>query len=427
MLTLIAAMMIAPRWELTFEQNFDGPSGQAPDPKVWTRDLGADGWGNAEWQEYTDGNRNAFLDGKGNLVIEARKEAGEKKFTSARLNTRGKFTQAYGRFEARLKMPVGKGIWPAFWMLGDNDMEVGWPGCGEIDIMEYLGHQPKTVHGTVHGPGYSGAGGIGKSADSATPLNEGFHVYAIEWEPERIRWFFDDKVYHTLTPDDLGAREWVFDHAHFLILNLAVGGGWPGYPDETTAFPQRYLVDYVRVYKDANLVVDAEGIAKRRAERLRKHTDFKGAPVVALPGTVHAVDYAEGRYKDLDRFNQGGLYRPADGVDISLSGLESPKYSVGWIGAGEWLGYRVKVAKAARHTVEFEVASGGEGGFFHLEIEGKDATGPIKVPDTGGWNKWKAVRKEGVEFPAGSYEIKVVFDKDGETGGVGNFSLLRVK
>jgi beta-glucanase (GH16 family) len=424
LLAFVAAMMLAPNWELTFEQDFNGPAGQAPDPKVWTRDLGDNGWGNQEWQDYTDGNKNAFLDGKGNLVIEARKE-GEKKFTSARMNTRNSFTQAYGRFEARLKMPIGKGMWPAFWMLGANDNEAGWPGCGEIDIMEYLGHLPKTTHGTVHGPGYSGAGGIGKKTELATLLNEDFHVYSIDWEPEMLRWYVDGKEFNRLTPDDLGAREWVFDHPFFIILNLAVGGGWPGYPDETTVFPQRYTIDYVRVYRDKNLVVDKEGIKKRRDERMKRAQEFKGPTVANLPGTITAVDFS--KYHDLDKENAGGVYRPLDGVDIGTTGHDKPKYSVGWTAAGEWLAYDVDVKTAGVRTLEFVVASEGLGGVMHVELDGQDATGPIQIPDTGGWQSWKSVSKAGVQLPAGRHELRVVFDKNAGHGSVGNFSLLHVR
>ena len=150
-----------------------------------------------------------------------------------------------------MKIPRGQGIWPAFWMLGTNIASVSWPACGEIDIMENIGKEPGTVHGTVHGPGYSGDAGIGgpSTLPGGAALADDFHVYAIEWETNRIRWFLDRQVYFTLTPANLPAgKEWVFNQPHFLLLNLAVGGGWPGYPDATTTFPQRITVDYVRVY-----------------------------------------------------------------------------------------------------------------------------------------------------------------------------------
>ena len=162
-------------WKLTFSQEFEGPKGTAPDPAVWARDLGGHGFGNNEMESYTDGAKNAFLNGSGQLVIEARKEPTKgadgiaKDYSSARLKTQGTFSQLYGKFEARLWLPKGQGIWPAFWMLGDNIGSAGWPKCGEIDIMEFLGHDVKNSYGTLHGPGYSGGAGIQrKMAGSAT-------------------------------------------------------------------------------------------------------------------------------------------------------------------------------------------------------------------------------------------------------------------
>jgi len=165
-----------------------------------------------------------------------------------RLITRDRFAQAYGRYEARLKLPYGQGVWPAFWMLGEDLSSAGWPDSGEIDIMEHIGRDPKRVYGTIHGPGYSGANGVGGSHDLDEPLSDDFHLFAVEWEPEEIRWYFDDILYFTVAPDDV-QDDWVYDHPFFMILNLAVGGYWPGYPDETTTFPQQYIVDYVRVYE----------------------------------------------------------------------------------------------------------------------------------------------------------------------------------
>jgi beta-glucanase (GH16 family) len=173
-------------------------------------------------------------------------------YTSARLKTLGKFSQAYGRFEARIKIPQGQGIWPAFWMLGANIEKVPWPDCGEIDIMENIGKEPYLVHGTIHGPGYSGDKAIGQShaLPGEQKFFDDFHVYAVEWGPEEIRFYVDDTLYETRTPADLpkGAK-WAYDHPFFLLLNVAVGGSWPGNPDATSVYPQTMLVDYVRAYR----------------------------------------------------------------------------------------------------------------------------------------------------------------------------------
>jgi beta-glucanase (GH16 family) len=234
---------------LVWSDEFDGPAGAAPDPANWNHETGDHGWGNGELQNYTDSRENSALDGNGNLVITARQEAGGG-YTSARLTTQDKVEHAYGRFEARIKIPTGQGVWPAFWMLGDNFPDTPWPDSGEIDIMENVGHEPGTVHGTVHGPGYSGGEGIGASYQhpQGGAFTDDFHVYAVEWTPDSITWSVDDVPFNTLTPADLGGRTWVYDHPFFMILNVAVGGQWPGYPDETTRFPQQMVVDYVRVY-----------------------------------------------------------------------------------------------------------------------------------------------------------------------------------
>lgn len=245
----------AQKWEITFQDEFNGKAGTAPDTSKWTRDLGGRGFGNNELQSYTDGAANAFLDGKGNLVIEARKEPTKGKdgiardYSSARLKTQGLFAQKYGRVEARMKLPRGQGIWPAFWMLGESINKAGWPGSGEIDIMESIGHQPNRLYGTLHGPGYSGDKGKSHHLDSPKPLGDKFHIFAIEWDAESIRWYLDKTLYSTVKPSDVAPSKWVFDQPFFIIMNLAVGGNWPGNPDATTVLPQRLIVDYVRVYK----------------------------------------------------------------------------------------------------------------------------------------------------------------------------------
>lgn len=246
-------------WSLVWSDEFDGPSGSAVDSSKWSFDIGGNGWGNNELETYTSRIANSDLEG-GLLVIKTLKETFTgtdnitRDYTSARLLTKSKFTQAYGRFEARLRVPYGQGIWPAFWMLGDNINTAGWPTCGEIDIMENIGREPSIVHGTVHGPGYSGASGItaAYTLPSGQKFSDDFHTFAVEWEPNVMRFYVDGLLYKTRTPADLPAgTPWVFDHPFFILLNVAVGGGFPGNPDATTVFPQQMRVDYVRVYQRA--------------------------------------------------------------------------------------------------------------------------------------------------------------------------------
>jgi len=244
-------------WTLVWSDEFNGPNGSGVDPAKWTSEVGGGGWGNNELQYYTNRLQNAYVS-DGSLIIKAIKEkytgsdGVRRNYTSARLKTQTKFEQAYGRFEARIKIPYGQGIWPAFWMLGNNIGSAGWPACGEIDIMENIGREPSIVHGTIHGPGYSGGGGIGGqyTLQNNQRFADDFHTFAIEWEPDVIRWYVDGNLYQTRAPNDLpSGAAWVYDHPFFMLLNVAVGGDWPGRPDRTTVFPQLMQIDYVRVYQ----------------------------------------------------------------------------------------------------------------------------------------------------------------------------------
>ena len=245
-----------PGWKLAWADEFDGPDGSAVDAAKWSAEEGGDGWGNQEREYYTKSTDNARQE-QGNLVIEARTDGasqhgcwyGPCQYTSARLVTAGKLEQAYGRFEARIQIPKGQGMWPAFWLLGNDIGPAGWPGCGETDIMENIGKEPGTVHGSLHGPGYVQGLTSSKSLPGGASLGDAFHVYAAEWEASEIRFYLDGAVYKTFTKGDLPAgTKWVFDHPNFILLNLAVGGQWPGDPDGATPFPQQMKVDYVRVY-----------------------------------------------------------------------------------------------------------------------------------------------------------------------------------
>ncbi|MFM2337046.1 MAG: Beta-glucanase precursor [Bacteroidota bacterium] len=235
------------KWSLVWSDDFTGTAGSAPDNTKWAFDLGGGGWGNNELQVYTNNANNVKLDGAGKLVITAiSNPAG---FTSARLKTKGKFAQAYGRFEARIKTPTGPGIWPAFWMLGSNIDSKPWPQCGEIDIMEQRGQQPTINYGTIHGPGYAGGNAIGKSyALMNGRFDTDFHIYAVEWGKDYIDFFVDNFLYHRITPEKV-TGEWVYNQPFFLLLNVAVGGNFVGFPTTGTPFPQSMYVDYVKVYK----------------------------------------------------------------------------------------------------------------------------------------------------------------------------------
>lgn len=239
-----------PGYNLVWNDEF---SGSSLDLNTWNQEIGngSGGWGNNELEYYTNSNKNTLVS-NGNLIIEARKESiGGFNYSSGRMTTQNKKSFTFGRIDIRAKLPVGKGIWPALWMLGNNITSVGWPACGEIDIMELIGTYPSRTHGTMH---WKPVNGTNTSKGSAYNLATGdfsqqFHVFSIIWTQDTIKWLVDDNLFLTNTKSDVGAADYPFNEPHFFIFNVAVGGNWPGPPDGTTEFPQRMFVDYVRVFQ----------------------------------------------------------------------------------------------------------------------------------------------------------------------------------
>jgi beta-glucanase (GH16 family) len=263
---MLSLAVQAEDWKMVWSDEFNNDG--LPDSTKWSYEEGF--VRNRELQYYTAGRReNAWVEG-GHLIIEAHKEqypnaryqadAPERRwqqrrehadYTSASLNTRAQASWTYGRIEVRAKLPGGRGTWPAIWMLGTNMNAVGWPACGEIDIMEYVGHDPGVVHANVHTRGYNHTRGNGRGARLAVPdAEKEFHVYAVEWTPEKLEFFVNDRKYFTLENDGTGVDSWPFDAPQYLILNLAIGGAWGGQKGiDDTIFPQKFLIDYVRVYQ----------------------------------------------------------------------------------------------------------------------------------------------------------------------------------
>lgn len=238
-------------------EEFNGPAGASPNPAVWSSDTGGN-WGNGkELESYTESPRNAALDGQGHLVITARHEAFTgadgiaREYTSARLETTGKYSFTYGRIAARIKVPSGAGLWPAFWALGEPAPGAeSWPATGELDVMELLGNNPSVAYGTVHGPSAGSAEGykVQGAYHARTSLAGGFHTYSATWTPQSIAFAVDGHTYSTVTPASLPAgASWPFDHPFHLLLNLAVGGEWGGPPTAATQWPAQMVVDWVHV------------------------------------------------------------------------------------------------------------------------------------------------------------------------------------
>ncbi|MFE2415926.1 ricin-type beta-trefoil lectin domain protein [Streptomyces hokutonensis] len=329
---------------VTFSDTFDGAAGSAVNSSKWTLETG-DNVNNHEREYYTSGTNNAALDGQGHLVITAKKENpanyqcwyGTCQYTSARMNTSGKFSAQYGHVEARMKIPRGQGMWPAFWMLGTDIGSVGWPNSGEIDVMENVGYEPSTIHGTIHGPGYSGANGIGAAYTLANgaAFADAFHTFAVDWAPNSIKWSVDGVVYETRTPADVGGNTWAFNKPFFLILNLAVGGDWPGDPNSATAFPAQLVVDSVSVTTSdtatgvaikglAGKCVDVNGANSANGTAVQLY-DCNGSAAqqwtVGSDGTIRAL----GKCLDV---NAGGT---ADGTKVQLydcNGSAAQKWAV---------------------------------------------------------------------------------------------------
>lgn len=260
---MLSAGMARAQERLVWSDEFSGATASArPNPANWTFDTGAGGWGNHELETYCSygssqppcnaARPNAFVGKDGYLHIVARKDS-HGQYTSARLKSEGLKSFQYGRIEARIKISKGQGFWPAFWMLGDNIEQVNWPACGEFDIMENIGKEPGTVHGSIHGTGFIGSQiGLPYTLPGGVAFSDAFHVFGLLWSPKKVQYYVDDpaNVYATFTPASLPpGAVWPFDGGKFFfLLNLAVGGDWPGPPDASSKFPQEMLVDYVRVY-----------------------------------------------------------------------------------------------------------------------------------------------------------------------------------
>ncbi len=363
------------------------------------------GWGNNELQYYTARPQNVST-ASGNLRITAiRENFNGSNFTSARLRTKGRFAFQYGKAEARINLAIGEGLWPAFWMLPEQNTYGGWAASGELDIME-ASDDAQAIFGTIHYGGqwpqnqYRG----GVIVDS---FGEEFHVYAVEWEPDRIRWYIDGQLFHTETSGNwftLGAAgdsNAPFDQPFHLLLNMAVGGNFTTNPGPGAPFPKTMLVDWVRVYQQAQ-------------------TPFPGSPH-QIPGRVEAEDFDFGydgqAYHDVDAANQGGAYRPESGVDLQAA--SEGGFNVGWIRPGEWIEYTVNIQQPGDYRIDTRVASQSSGGSFRLLFDGQDLGASFTAPVTGGWQTW-TTRTAEVTLPAG--ETVMRFENLGGTGQEFNIS-----
>ena len=348
---LIGQFAQAQSWQLVWSDEFNGTIG--PD---WVFETGAGGWGNNELEYYRQ--ENATIE-NGNLVITAKREDfGGAHYTSARMKTQGKRSWTYGRMEARIKLPVKQGTWPGWWMLGSNISSVGWPASGELDIMEQI-NTGNTVYGTAHWQAANGTQADYGNSLVTTPGD--YHVYAIEWDADYIKWFVDGTQYHIMQITGGTGNTQAFAKDFFLLLNMAVGGNWPGFTIDDASLPAKMYVDYVRVYQ-------------------------KGAAPVSIQ--IEAENYAAMSGIQTEACSEGGS-------------------DVGWIDANDWIVWNVNVPTAGTYTVSYRVASLNGGGVIQLEkAGGSPVYGSVSVPKTGGWQTWTTVSHQ-VTLAAGQQQIAV--------------------
>lgn len=383
-------------------------SGTTLDGNKWVYDIGNGcpslcGWGNSELEYYTNSTNNVRT-ADGILTIEARSESmGGSPFTSGKIKTLGKFGHTYGRYEARMRLPNGSGLWPAFWMLNVNN---NWPMTGEIDIMEYRGDQTSSTHGTLH---YGSAwpnnqyDGGGYNLPTGNFYSE-WHLFAVEWDDNEIRWFLDDVKFKTETrnPNSLNPAStddpWPWTSDFYIILNLAVGGWFTGVTDaaDVQLIKATFEIDYVRVYD-------------------MQQTPYSGTTQL-FPAKIEAEDFdlscGGGSYSDVDAVNTGGVFRNEQ-VDIQATTDAGGGYNVAWIEATEWMEYTVQVPNNGTYNFTVRAASGVGGGRLRIEMDGTDVTGAIDITNTGGWQNWQDFMVNNISLTAGTKVMRVYFESGG--------------
>ena len=393
---LVSPAMAQDAWELVWSDEFEGTE---LDASNWSAQTGTGtayglpaGWGNNELQYYTAFPENLSVSG-GMLTMTARQQNfGGRNYTSARIRSLNKQEFLYGRIEARMKIPSTPGIWPAFWMLPTNSPYGTWAASGEIDIMESVNYADQ-IYGTLHyGNTWPNNQHDGPRLSDGRDFSDDFHVYRVDWDPDKITWYVDGVPYGSRT-----SAQWFssaagsnprapFDTDFHILLNIAVGGDFPGNPNGASAFPQTMEVDYVRAYQ-------------------RTQVPFPGDPH-PIPGTIQAEDFDLGgqgqSYNDCDGANNGGQYRES-AVDIQVASEEG--YNIGWICEDEWLEYTVDVQTAGTYDFVARVASNTTGGGFRIERDGVNLSGDKYFLPTGGWQNWQSVGAT-IELGAGEQVLR---------------------
>lgn len=402
---VFSSSVIFSQWNLVWSDEFDY-SGM-PNSTKWSFDTEGNNWdwGNDEAQNYTPAsNNNAWVE-DGNLLIEARKEAyrwdgdGEtKQYTSARLITQGKGDWLYGKVEVRALLPTGRGMWPAIWMLPTNSDYGGWPKSGELDIMENVGYDPNVIHCNIHTEAYNHSIGTNKgNSTTVTNPHTNWHIYSLEWNAENVSFFCDDKLVFSFNNEHKTYKEWPFDKPFHLLLNIAVGGGWGGTEGiDDNIFPQRMLVDYVRVYEKSDIVAQEP---------------FGGSPH-SIPGTIQFEDFDNGgqdvSYYDNSAENENSAtYRSRESVDIEDCSDTGGGYNIANTESEEWMEYTVNVQQTGTYTIGLRVASEGAGKTISLSSNDNVIAENITIPNTGGWQIWETVKIDNINLQAGEQVLRI--------------------
>ncbi|WP_408952339.1 carbohydrate-binding protein [Lysobacter sp. Hz 25] len=445
MFFLLSGSAFAQNWQLVWSDEFNGAIG--PD-WVFETGNGSNGWGNNELEYYR--RENASIENNALAITAKREDFGGYRYTSARMKTQDRRTFKYGRIEARMKLPSFKGAWPAFWMLGANLPQAGWPASGEIDVMEHVNDEDKT-YGTIHWSDHNGT--YAQYGGNTAMTVQDWHVYAVEWDVNAIRWYVDGNKFHeaNIQGGVNGTEE--FHKDFFLLLNFAIGGNWPGFTVDETRLPAKMYVDYVRVYSgdSAN-----PGVASAY-----QHCDFGGWGVALPEGRYTAAQlqargigndqisslrvnpgYQVTLYQD-DNFSGASVTKSADasclagdGFNDRASSLAVARFSqpwsltlqaenfsaqqgvqaeacseggqnVGWIDQGDWMAYNgITFPATGTYRIEYRVASAG-GGALSLDLNaGSVVLGTVQIPATGGWQNWTTVSHT-VSVGAGTYNLGV--------------------
>jgi len=364
-LALAGSAASAQNWQLVWQDEFTNSIG--PD-WVFETGTGSGGWGNNELEYYRP--ENATIE-NGQLVITAKQESfGGMNYTSARMKTQGRKSWTYGKIEARIAIPSFQGSWPAFWMLGSNINQVGWPSCGEIDILEHVNTNAE-INGTVH---WTGTDGLHASYGSTTPVAvTGYHVYSIEWDANTIKWFVDGTQYNVINiANNVGSTE-EFHRDFFILLNFAIGGNWPGFTVNNSALPAKMYVDYVKVYQNG------------------------GGTNPGFSTTIQAESYSA-----------------MSGVQVEPTTDAGGGSNVGYIETGDWMAYpAVNIPTSGTYKVEYRVASQNGGGRLSLDVNaGANVLGYLDIPSTGGWQNWTTI-SHNVTINAGTYNFGIFAQSGG--------------